>query len=365
MENTNQNVNTETVESKVVGLGNNSTCQFVDEAAIESKNTDANNDVETMAKIEDLSKLVHMEAVKNDLASHMDTLHAENAKLMGTIKGLDSEKEFLDEKLKEYTSDSLAKHLRSDKNVLDFFINPDTGVTLEMNIPFESREREIEFKRGFLVYLKTTQEAFDKIDEQFDELDKYTAEMNADIKSACDVLSDNVLTYISYMKDKADAIEDEKTKKKMLESLRYIKSGYDLSIYAEVIEKHPSVASKCVSELQKEVDIQRVGARYAKKIESNGIKMSLVNFASDIQSGKKSFEELTLVKDEDYKLPDLLVYSLIRFFSMADWSDNNIKKAHASVSLVLKKLLNNEFEEDIKTQVVDSIRTYLSMFPTV
>ena len=70
-----------------------------------------------------------------------------------------------------------------------------------------------------------------------------------------------------------------------------------------------------------------------------------------------------LVRNEQYIVPDLFVYSLIRFFAMADWNkDNNIRKAHASVILVIRKLIKNEFVDDVKKDVIDSIVKYLAKF---
>ena len=76
----------------------------------------------------------------------------------------------------------------------------------------------------------------------------------------------------------------------------------------------------------------------------------------------KSFEEMVLVED-DYEIPDLFVFSLIRYFSLADWSDPNIKRAHSVISLVIKRLISNDFEdEEVKTNVKTAIIEYLKIF---
>ena len=303
-----------------------------------------------------------MENLKHELNHQSVELHDKQKSLYSTIKDYDSENNFIDEKLKQYTVDELEVKLKNDEFVDSFFVNPLTNEPMEMTIDFESKQKELEFKRGLLVYFKSTQEAFDKIDEEYDKLDEATREMEVNVKEALSTLSDNVLAYIDMLKDRADAMTDEKKKKELLKTIKYIRSGYDFSIYADIIDEHPSVASRCVEELTKEVKIQEVGKRYASKLKSNKVRVSLIEFASDIHSNKKSVEELVLIRDDQYIIPDLLVFSLIRFYAMADWNDVNIRKSHASVCLVLRKLLANDMIEEVKKSVIDSIVAYLKKF---
>ena len=63
-----------------------------------------------------------------------------------------------------------------------------------------------------------------------------------------------------------------------------------------------------------------------------------------------------------YELPDLFVFSLIRYFAVSDWNDETIRQAHASVALTIRKLLNNEFEDELKLKVKTAIVEYLKLF---
>lgn len=316
----------------------------------------------TFEDIENLSKLVHSEAIKKDLANSVEEIKEKADSFRACLKGVDADKEFIDKKLEEYTVDQLETLLKNNDFVESFFVNPDTGEKLEMTIKFDSKQREMEFKRGLLAYFKSSQEAYIQIDKQFEELDKATAELNVGLSEACNALSDNVLTYVSAMTDKANEVTDEKVKAKMLRTLKYIKAGYDMSIFSEMLDEYPSVAKKVAAELTHEPTIQRIGKQYASKLKANKVKLSLVAFASDIESGKKSFEEIMLIREEQYIVPDLFVFSLIRFFAMANWSDPDIRKAHASVSLVIKKLLANEFIDEVKKDIIDAIVTYIAKF---
>ena len=312
--------------------------------------------------IEKLSQVVQIENMKHELNHQAVELHDKQNSLYATIKDYDSENNFIEEELKKYSVEELEKKLKDDSFVESFFVNPLTQEPMEMTVDFENKAKEMDFKRGLLVYFKSTQEAFSKIDEEYDKLDEATREMQANVKDALNTLSDNVLAYIELLSDKANDMEDGKNKKALLKTIKYIRSGYDMSIYSEAIDEHPSIADRCVKELGKESDIQSFGKRYMSKLKTAKVRVSLIEFASDIQSNKKSFEELVLIRDEQYIVPDLFVYSLIRFFAMADWNDVDVRKAHASICLVIRKLLTNDMVEDVKAQVVDAIAAYLKKF---
>ena len=311
--------------------------------------------------IKKLTEIVQVESVKNELSYQTEELHKKQQSLLATIK--DDNPDYITERLKNYTVDELEEKLHNDDFVDSFFVDPETNQPVEFTVTFESKSREMDFKRGLLSYFKATDETFKKIDEEFETLDKATKDINIEIQDAVKSLSDNVLAYISMLTDKANAMENETLKNKLLTTIKYIRSGYDMTVFAEAVDQHPTIAKKCVTELNNDSIIKKTGARYLAKLKSNKINANLIDFASDIQDGKKSFEELILVRDEQYIVPDLFVYSLIRFFAMADWNnDNNIRKAHASILLVMRKLIKNEFVDDVKQDVIDSIVKYLAKF---
>ena len=315
----------------------------------------------TMEEIENLSKYVHIEGVKDSLASEMNKVNEARTELLGTLTGLDNEKDFLATKLTEFSSvEELRKYLANDDNLENFFVNPETGDVLSLSIDIDDEKRAKDFKRELLLYMKTTDEAQARIDAEYEELEKATAEIDKDLKEVCSRLSDNVLTYVSYLKDKAEACEDGDLKKKILDACRYIESGYNMDIYNEVLDKYPSVAKNTVDELVSTRGIDVVGKRYMKKLADNKVKVSLIPLISN-KPEVLSVEETVLIKDYEYILPDLFIYSVIRFYSRADW-DDNIKKAHASIALVMKRLLNNELEEEVKQDVLAAIVKYLARY---
>lgn len=323
----------------------------------------AENKATTFTK-EDVAKLqevVQIESVKQDLEYQTNELHKQQQSLLASIKDY-NDSDYIQEKLKGYTMEQLETLLKDEDVVNSFFIDPMTGKPAEFNIDFPDKNREIEFKRGLLTYFKATDEAFDRIDAEYEKLDEATKEFDDNVKDSIAALSDNVLGYIQYMTDKAVLIEDSYERNKLLTSLEYIRSAYDMTIYKDIIVQYPSIADKCVGELTNERVLKDIGQRYITKLQKNNVHANLIDFVSDIQSGKKSFEELVLIRDEQYIVPDLFVYSLIRFFAMSKWSDPNVKKAHASMVLVIRKLIKNEFVDEVKVKVITAITEYLKMF---
>jgi hypothetical protein len=316
----------------------------------------------TMEEIENLSKYVHMEGVKDSLNSELKKVTDAKSELLGSLTGLDNEKDFLSEKLAAFdTVETLKAFLKPDKNVDDFFVNPTTGEELTLSIDIDDEKRARDFKRELLIYMKTSDVAHAQIDREYEELEKATAEIDKDLKEVCSQLSDNVLTYIGYLRDKANESEDEVMKKRILTSCRYIESGYTLDIYNETLDNYPSVARHTVEELTSSRGVETVGARYLKKLKANDVKVSLIPLISN-KPDTLSIEETVLIKDDEYVLPDLFIYSIIRYFSMADWSNGDIKKAHASIALVMKRLLSNELEDEVKQNVLTAMVKYLARF---
>lgn len=317
----------------------------------------------SLEQIETLSKYVHMEGIKSSLNDELSkTVEAKN-ELLGSLTGLDNEKDFLSEKLANFKStQELSLYLKNDKNLEEFFVNPETGETLELSIDIEDKQREKDFKRELLIYLKTTDDAYAAIDKEFEEMEKATDEINADLKEVCTQLSDNVLNYVGYLEDKAKEMEDKEAAAKLLKATKYIKSGYTLEVFNESLDKYPSVARHTVEELINKKGIDTVGQRYLKKLRANEIKVSLIPLISNPENNVLSIEKSVMIKDDEYIMEDLFIYSIIRYFSMANWDDANIKRAHASIALVMKRLISGELDADVKNDVLTAMTKYLKRF---
>lgn len=318
-------------------------------------------DMESMSKMVDV---INSDVLRKDIVEQKETIDKYQESVLAQLEGLNQDKEFLNDRLAEYpTVESLTAHLKSDANVHAFFTNPDTGEELGLSTEMDPK-KEVEFKRDLLIYLKTSDIQMKKIDEEYDKLDAATKEFQENVSEACNRLSDNVLAYVGLLRDKAEACTDTRERKRLLKSIDALDSGFTMQIYADLYKK-PSIAKHCKEDIVNPTKVAEFGQRYMAKLQSTltkrdrPCKVSLIPYVSS--DDYKSFEERVLVKGE-YELPDLFVFSLIRYFAMADWTDISIRQAHASVALSIRKLLNNEFEDELKVKVKDAIVEYLKLF---
>lgn len=335
-----------------------STEDAVDES-VEKDSPDVNL---SMSDIDRLSKYIHVQGIKDSLNNEVDKVNGARQELLGSLTGLDCEKDFIQEKLDKFnTLDELKEYLVSDSNVENFYVNDETGDVIDISIDIDDKKRQLQFKRELLIYLKTTDIANAAIDREYEELEKATAEMDMSLKEACIQLSDNVLAYIAYLRTNADSCEDETTRKKIIESAKYIESGYTFEVLQEVLDEHPSVIKNTVNELIRQRDVDRIGKRYTDKLRRYNVNVSLIPLVSN-GNDVRSVEEYVLIRDDEYKLPDLFMYSTIRYFAMADWDNENVKRFHASIALVIKRLISNDLDEEVKDRVITYMIKYLAQF---
>ena len=317
----------------------------------------------TMEDIDRLSKVIQAEATKNQYETTVNEIKDKQEEMLGhVVGGLSSDKDMIHEKLQGWTSESLKKYIYASKENTDkFFTDDATGQVFDVDIDAKNPEAKLEFKRGLLMYLKSTDEIWAKIDEEYKKIDEATEEFNESVHDAIYTLSDSILTYLSYMKEKAEKLPDGKEKRELLKGIYYEESGYTMAIYKETYLKYPSAIQHCKDDIKNAARVQQIGSRYIEKLQRTNTSVSLIPFVSD-ENRNMSFEERVLLADQ-YVTKDLFVFSLIRHFAMADWGDPNTKRAHAVIALVIKRLINNDFEDDeVKNNVVTAIVDYIKVF---
>ena len=321
----------------------------------------------TIDDIDRMMDAVNSEVIKRDYIDSKDQINKQRDQLVNSLGDITSDKQFIFDRLEEYKDlDSLKAYLSKDDNVRAFFTNPVTGEELELNTANKDH-KSIEFRRDLLLYIKLSDIEIAKIDEEYKKLDEATQEFQEEIGESCNRLLDEVLTYSGYLKDKAEAMTDEKMKQRVIKSAEAIESGITLDVYFDTYKKYPSSLKRCKEELENEIKVSEIGARYLKKLDytllknQRATKVSLIPFVSDPEVNRLPFEKLVLSPDE-YTTPDLFVYSLIRFYAMADWNDMAVRQAHASIALTLRKLVTNKFDEELSSQIRAKIVEYLKMF---
>lgn len=319
-------------------------------------------------EVDRLMEVVNSEVIKKDFIEAQNTIKEQKDSMLDKLAGLTQDKQFILDRLDKYqTLEDLKVALRTDNDVIKFFTN-EKGEEMELTHMNMDKNRSIAFRRDLLIYLKTSDIESAKIDAEYEKLEKATSEFQTEIDDACLRLSDNVLAYAGQLRDKAEVETNSSLKAKMMRSVVALESAFYLTMYNDILDKYPSITKKVVSEMTDTVKLAEWGKRYMSKLEytllkkDRSTKVSLIPYLSDPEISKLSFEETVLLKDDYTTSPDLFVFSLIRFFAMADWNDPSIRQAHATVILVIRKLTSNELDEDLTPIVKENIKKYLARF---
>lgn len=304
------------------------------------------------------TNLISMQARKNSLYSEIDHQNQKvNEFKKHVAHGEDSD--FIEDKLRECkTVEELQARIKTKEGLDYFYTDPETGDVLETTDDIKESERE-NFRKAYLVFLKNNQIAMDGIDEELRKYDEAIAEFDEDIRDVMAVMADNVLTYTDYLKNSVP--KDHPNYKRMMKTVKYIESGYDMSVFSEVLDKYPSVIKHTLEDFRSDKRTKEIGSRYFKKLASSKVTSSLIGFVSD--DPHDSYEYKALLPNQ-YKsgMENLFVFSLIRFFSMESWTDTDIKKCHASLIVALKKLTSPNINDDLKDKMRSSIAAYLQKF---
>lgn len=275
---------------------------------------------------------------------------------------MNGDTDFLEEKLKQFsTVEELIKAIQTKEQVDEFFTDND-GNTLsfiQSSDKVVSEAEELEFKKGLLVYLKQMELSQKELDEACEEFARETKELTDELGQT---VRDFVSTYMENIREMRQNIEDTEENKAIIAELDHIESGFNFGELMKTYTEHPTIPANTISDMGSDDKIVSLGSRYRTALQKAGTTASLITFISNTSS--TSFEEMYLPPDKYQKgYENLFIFSLIRYFAITYWT-NNVKKMHASVIVILQQFINNEMSEDMKTEYVDNIATYLdSLYP--
>lgn len=305
------------------------------------------------------ANLVGMEARKNSLYAEIDKQKEKVASIQKFIDGPEEEAEFIEEKLREVkTVEELQARIKTEAGLNYFFTNPETGELLGVSDAIEEKKKD-EFRRSYLVFLKNNQIAMDGIDAELEKYNQAIDEFDADIKDVMAVMADNVLAYTEYLRQSIP--EDHPNYNKVMRTAKYIDSAYDMTVFNEILDRYPSIIKHTVEDFHSERRTKEIGSRYFKKLASARITSSLIGFVSDDPAD--SYEYKALLPDQYQRgMENLFVFSLIRFFATESWSDQDVRKCHASVIVALRKLVSPNISDDLKVKMRTAISSYLKRF---
>lgn len=314
---------------------------------------------EKISVLNGYANLVGMEARKNSLYAEIDKQKEKVASIQKFIDGPEEEAEFIEEKLREVkTIEELQARIKTEAGLNYFFTNPETGELLGVSDVIEEKKKD-EFRRSYLVFLKNNQIAMDGIDAELEKYNQAIDEFDADIKDVMAVMADNVLAYTEYLRQSIP--EDHPNYNKVMRTAKYIDSAYDMTVFNEILDRYPSIIKHTVEDFHSERRTKEIGSRYFKKLASAHITSSLIGFVSDDPAD--SYEYKALLPDQYQRgMENLFVFSLIRFFATESWSDQDVRKCHASVIVALRKLVSPNISDDLKAKMRTAISSYLKRF---
>ena len=270
------------------------------------------------------------------------------------------------EKLEEYLKGDL-KDKTVQEHIDYFFTNDETGDVLELiDACKKSVEEEYDFKRGLLLYLQRSEYYIHQLDEEVTSMNKAMKELNDDISSVLDPLTDDILGYVQYLEQNSiieenDTLEQIKQKKATLRKAKAIKNAYTLDNLIEMIEKHPSIVDNALKDFKKESNIKDIGRRYMDKLERNNIGFNLLPLlgGDDI---KDSIEYKCLpIGWYSEELANFTVFFIIRYLAMGLNTVDDIV-FHASVQVAFSRLLEGTLPRSAKETLQDNIKKLLSYF---
>ena len=316
------------------------------------------------------SEMVQINARKDYLGKKIEE-HNEMVDKMRGAMFKDKNADFIDEKVTSWIMEhskskdmkaAFISYIKDKENLEYFYTDPDTGNVLDVDLPATGGTKNAtskSFKHDFLLFVFSTIDSSMKIDEELAAYDEELKRFDKEYKDIMRILSDNILLYIDTLEESLKP--EDPNYRKISREIKHIRAGYNMSMFKDVLVRYPSVIGKCITEMHKENEVEKISARYHQKIAKAGINISLVVFIDD--DPKKSLEYLTLPKEYyEEGRENLFIWSLIRFFAMESWSDGTMKKLHASVFNVLSKLRKNDLPSELKESVVESIRDYLAVF---
>jgi len=297
--------------------------------------------------------VLNLEAQKNTLVNKVQEYREAGNDMLRHIGG-EYSRDIISEKLATVkTIEELTKRISTDEGLLWFFTNDDTGEILTMNIKDIDAKREMEFRRGLLLYLKQTDIYQAEIDDACKQLDEAQKEFDVGVAESMQYLADNIIDTAKMFRQVA---AESPNYSKLMRRAQHIESAYTFEVLKEVVKEHPSVVEKTIIEMRKEGAIVDLGKRYRAKLKSAKVQSSLFSFIGE-DNGQRSVEYMVLPKDK--LIPgteNLFIFILIRFFAMNSWTlDKAVKAFHSAVCITLSRLMCDKLPDEERMLMINNM----------
>lgn len=246
------------------------------------------------------------------------------------------------EDLKAYTDEQIDEIFTIDGNKVDL-----SNIT-------DDKKKEAEFKRDYLIYLKESNEALKKIDEETKHLEEYLASQEAELNAALEAYGDMSTYFYKKMKKDLEHTTDPKKKEK-IEKMVY---NYEDAMKFETLYKHYQKYStkNTIGDYHNDIRSQRLYEKYRLVMGKLGLKSDLTSFDQ---------LETRFLPEQYHKYPNLFLFSIIKYFAhRVGKCEKDVDGIFLSqLSVNLKKLYTDKFkDEEIKNEFLANIMKVLDLF---
>lgn len=292
----------------------------------------------------------------------MQKLSKDKEKLMSHFDE-NMEDDEVENKVAQYkTVEELCEHLNTPEEINEFFTDKEGNLTLTLldGTDDTTEEQDLEFKKGYLIYIKQMQITNEEMTKIIDEYNKESAKMNEAMGMT---MRDFVGDYMEYILSMKKVIQDSDTpdKEKALNDLSFIESSFTFEKVMELYKRNDSAIIKStLRDTKKEDSLRVTGSQYRGAIHRARTNASLITFVT--AKPEDSFEAMYLPKNayrEGYE--GLFITTLIRYFAKSYWSEN-VKKMHTFTIIVLQRFVEDEMSDEMRDQYIENIRNYLNIF---
>lgn len=307
---------------------------------------------------EEMINLVDVEAVKIKYKNEMKEVATTRKNLTRQTLGFgyDKMEEAMDKRLTEMTMEEFDSKINTKEFVESFFVDGNGNTINFDNGNLKDGVDDFKFKQQFLTYVKSTMEYENNIDHELEKLNEETEKLNTEIKEACDMLNDNILTYIAYMREKAETMEQPQ-KGKILKYMNFIESAYTFDEVKKVIDRYNTIPANTLKEFTNPVRSKDIIKNYERKVKTHKTTPVLTALYKMMSFEKK------FLKPSQYEpeMEGLFLFTLIRYFSMSNFNDCD-KKMHSAMCVTFKNLYEGKLADSSQELVLKNAAEYLELY---
>lgn len=305
--------------------------------------------------------IINLEARRQGVVTKAKEYKEAGAKLAQAVGTNEEDRSIIDRRLETVTIEELLQKVKTPEGI-DWFFTDDSGNVLSIAYKKKvSKEEELEFKKGLLIYLKQVDSYMEEIDKADEELRLAQEEFDTNIKESVDLLSDNIMMVVHELRQVA---ANSPNYAKLNRRADFIESGYTYQCIKRLAIDHPTIVKNTVNDMKVEGRIKELGDRYRAKLKTAKASGNLFPFLSRDGDVSTSLE-FQVLKPDDYQpgTEDLFMFILIRYFAMESWAyDDAVRAFHSASMIVLSKLVTGKLPEDVKERVIVNIKEVLKPY---